>query len=559
MPNLKINNKQYAGVNKAQFVDANTTQLVTFSHLEDVGTQEATSADIINGQAAYTPEGEKIVGTMPVNTNQTITLDVNNPEYIIPRGYHSGESKVKIEPYVAKMVSSDIEQNLTADDGKVISSVEVKGISKEPAPMNIVYGLAAPGIPDRDKLWVKTAQEPSEVIVKPDIFFYDGMFEPVSSLQTSASWVQTEYYNDKLYMIDTRVRIYDLKSKKITTLTGVKPTNDMATARVDDQIYIFGGYIDSDTNSNIIYKLDTKTDTITQVSGATFSGRTLQAKAIGKKIYIMGGYHGVSSLVPGGTATISEYDTEVNQIIALPVQMPYQMRYITLASYEKKLFLFGGFWTYNDGWPSYPQRSGSISDIYCLDTEAYTLEKLPTSLPVASYGSTAVTIGENIYLFGGSVAEMQKSIYKFNVNDYSLIKMDEELPGNISNKQAAYAGWDKGVYIPNIPITGGQKIHRFVLESYLPYNTLYLQSTLTSKLFEIYPNFEIGIQNAYLGDSAGEAQLISTYLYDNEWINIRTGLADETDAWQTGDSVYIINAGVAEEDNETIIIEKGES
>jgi hypothetical protein len=69
MPNLKINNKQYAGVNKAQFVDANTTQLVTFSHLEDVGTQEATSADIINGQAAYTPEGEKIVGTMPVNAN----------------------------------------------------------------------------------------------------------------------------------------------------------------------------------------------------------------------------------------------------------------------------------------------------------------------------------------------------------------------------------------------------------------------------------------------------------------------------------------------------------
>jgi hypothetical protein len=63
----------------------------------------------------------------------------------------------------------------------VISGVEVKGISKEPAPMNIVYGLAAPGIADRDKLWVKTAQEPSEVIVKPDIFFYDGMFEPVSN------------------------------------------------------------------------------------------------------------------------------------------------------------------------------------------------------------------------------------------------------------------------------------------------------------------------------------------------------------------------------------------
>ena len=105
-------------------------------------------------------------------------------------------------------------------------------------------------------------------------------------------------------------------------------------------------------------------------------------------------------------------------------------------------------------------------------------------------------------------------------------------------------------------------VSRLNLYSTLSYNTLQLVPSLAENMFEIYPNFEIGIQNAYIGDSAGRSQWVNAYLYNTElqqWINIRTGLADETDAWQTGDSVYIVNAEVASEDDETIIIEKGES
>jgi N-acetylneuraminic acid mutarotase len=276
----------------------------------------------------------------------------------------------------------------------------------------------------------------------------------------------------------------------------------MCSARIEDKIYIFGGGNNSDSTNTKIYELNTNDDTITLVSGVSSTGRA--AIAIKDKIYAMG-QDNDNSLSGGGSSSIIEIDIKDKTKTSVA---NHQQRIIdtTLAAYENLLFIFGGRWGYR-GEPlnGHPWISGSLSDIYCLDTETYTLEKLPTSLPAASYGSTAVTIGENIYLFGGSATEMQKSIYKFNVKDYSLTKMDEELPGKVSYLQAAYAGWDKGVYIPNIPITGGQKIHRFVLESYLPYGTLYLQSTLTNKLFEIYPNFKIGVQNAYLGDSAGEA------------------------------------------------------
>ena len=469
---------------------------------------------------------------MPVNANQTITLDINNPEYIIPKGYHSGEGKVKVEPYVAKMVSSDIEQSLTADDGKVISGVEVKGISKEPAPMNIVYGLAAPGIADRDKLWVKTAQEPSEVIVNSDFngtmeYEYDVGISPntggagvvsaddrIFFCSASTNMVGV-YGTGKVYEYDTKTQSY----KEIGTC---QEYSNPSAFIVGEWLHIMGGK-GFHTSTGAHYKININTYEKITCANAEYTSR---GAVVGTNIFTFGG-------------SKETYETKYTNAI-------------------RKYDTINNTWTNLTNFPSSMRVSGGIAvpidkiiyffyqnNLYLFNTQNYILSD---SIKSIAFPRAAIDFGTDIWLFYDTTITILDTL--------TLKTKQLDCISSISSNDIRVRVGNNSIY------TCGERLHRLNLYSELPYNTLQLVPSLAENMFEIYPNFEIGIQNAYIGDSAGKSQWVNVYLYNTElqqWINIRTGLADETDAWQTGDSVYIVNAEIAEEDDETIIIEKGES
>lgn len=61
-----------------------------------IDTSDATiqNEDVLTGKIAYGPNG-KVEGSMVDNSAIEVTLDSNNKEYIIPRGFHNGLGKIK--------------------------------------------------------------------------------------------------------------------------------------------------------------------------------------------------------------------------------------------------------------------------------------------------------------------------------------------------------------------------------------------------------------------------------------------------------------------------------
>ena len=87
----------------------------------------ATKDKILQGYTAITSDSddEPIQGTMINRGTVNQTLNVSTPLYTIPQGYHSGSGNVSITTQEKSATPTTSTQNITPDNGKVLSKVTV--------------------------------------------------------------------------------------------------------------------------------------------------------------------------------------------------------------------------------------------------------------------------------------------------------------------------------------------------------------------------------------------------------------------------------------------------
>lgn len=417
---------------------------------------------------------------------------------------------------------ADATKELIGDDTKmVIAEIPPKirsaiggGGGSGSASLNIHYGDTAPS--DTSKLWCKCA-EPSNVLVKGNIIIGDATVTTLTETISARSAMASAKVGNKIYLFGgydgsartNTIQVFDTEKNTHTVLSTTLPkTLGMASAcAIGTIIYIFGGQVDASTCSRTVYRFDTETETISKLSDTLSDTlRGVSACAVDKDIYIFGGdYRDCRS-------TIQVFDSETNSISVLSTTLPIAMRSISTVRLGEKIYLFGGY----DG-------SSYVNTINVFDIRTNAITTLSEVLPFECI-TYASAIGKNIYLLGGETSDGRKdTIMKFDSETETLSTLSTVLPTSISSISVEAIGM-------NIYIFGGytgtysNNIYKFSLSLELEHLKMLLHSSLSENIFNIMKGditIETGVKTIYLGNTDGQAELVDAYLYQNEaWTQI---------------------------------------
>ena len=312
------------------------------------------------------------------------------------------------------------------------------------------------------------------------------------------------------------VWVYDTVTNESTQLGAklVAPQNQGACASVGSKIYCMGGYFDG-SSSGRSQVFDTNTNTTAEIKRMTEARSFASACAVGTDIYISGGI-----IAGGGYAyKFIKYDTITDQYTTTTLG-PYAV-YGAMASVGDKIYYFGG-----------NTSDGYTPNCWVFDTKTNSgtqISKLPQNPTYGGAYISAISVGSNIYLFGGNFGPTYNNHVTDTVYKYDTLTDQYELVANMAeakcNVRLAKIGFD--VYAvggSNAPGTAGsflRSIQKFVTDTPLTSNHLFLQEDygydgLWAALKSKDTDFKVKVINAYLGDSNNIAQLTNAYLYDSK-------------------------------------------
>ena len=119
---------------------------------------------VLEGTKFYS-NGKEVIGTMPINQEIDVTLDINHVLQQIPLGYIPG-TKVNIQLQEKQCIPSTINQEITPDDKYVLSKVTVAG-DENLKPENIkkdieIFGITGEliSLPLREKIFKLSKNKP---------------------------------------------------------------------------------------------------------------------------------------------------------------------------------------------------------------------------------------------------------------------------------------------------------------------------------------------------------------------------------------------------------------
>jgi hypothetical protein len=95
---------------------------------QDVSSVTATAPEVLTGRVFVPTDGTPVTGTMTNNGAVEITLNGTVVSYTIPKGYHNGEGKVTITLETKTVTPTKSVQDITPEDGKLLSKVTVAAI-----------------------------------------------------------------------------------------------------------------------------------------------------------------------------------------------------------------------------------------------------------------------------------------------------------------------------------------------------------------------------------------------------------------------------------------------
>lgn len=298
---------------------------------------------------------------------------------------------------------------------------------------NIAYGDTEPE--DITKLWVKTS-EPRGVAVSEPLYF--------PKLETDSSAITVSSQNAKGVKIGTKIyriggghrgtavacaTVFDFETMAFEQLP--KPPDDLYYAThaksglgaVGTKIYIIGGST-ALANANPyladgpVTVYDTETETYRKCEsaiGSRFSD--MACEVVGTKIYLLGG-----TLNGSRTNKIFCFDTDTEVMEEIGTMSAAFIPGGSVAI-GTKIYIFGG------------KTSSVRTNSYCYDTEAGTMTSIQ-SLPVAEHGIGCCFMNGLIYLFGGEGivdgAENSKAVVTYDPETNKYTTLAITLPENMS-------------------------------------------------------------------------------------------------------------------------------
>lgn len=399
------------------------------------------------------------------------------------------------------------------------------------AKLNIDYGATPPS--DTTKLWVPLEKKPDAVECSPSLAFGGEIFATEQGAfgdNLAAEAQQNNVVGTKIYQafgyyggltVETigKLRWYDYQTKTTgeTSLSQAYAGRRAAcSVSVGGKIYVFGGVLRDGTVSYGITKIDAKTGNIDKTVSTAYS-RSIGMFCTHKdgKIYFGGGYNG-SSLSVG---TLFSFDIATDTVTTIINSLPVIARYSSAIFVGDDLYIIG----------CNSQTVNTNSKVYKVNIQSKTAEEF-LQLP-GNYYSPAVACfdGRHIYVLGGTPTA---SVIAPSLKIDTVTKTYEQLSDNF-NKYAfgvAYGIVGSKIYIlggcPSYqlaPVTNA--VRSFTASSPLTSNHLFLQGDygydgLWTALKSKDTDFKVKVINAYLGDNNNIAQLTNAYLYDtasNQW------------------------------------------
>jgi N-acetylneuraminic acid mutarotase len=233
------------------------------------------------------------------------------------------------------------------------------------------------------------------------------------------------------------IHVFDTKNKTIVTLNTTLPieTSELTSTAVGTKIYLFGGRrggglyngkLQSLVTFDTINVFDTNDNTITTLDTRLPSPAShIASVAVGTKIYLFGGYYSDNAKVVYNT--INVFDTENETITTLDVTLPYDTYGIAAVLVGTKIYLFGG--------ASRPESTSNetvnLYTVSVFDIESEYIDTLDVTVPI-TYSIKTANIGTKVYLFGGLkksatwpyLEEESNSVYVFDVEENTATVTD---------------------------------------------------------------------------------------------------------------------------------------
>ena len=94
----------------------------------DTSVITATAADCLSTKKILLADGSLVSGSIATNSAVTKTLTTSSTSYTIPSGYEGGTSVISINEQSKSVTPTTSSQNITADSGKVLTSVVVSAV-----------------------------------------------------------------------------------------------------------------------------------------------------------------------------------------------------------------------------------------------------------------------------------------------------------------------------------------------------------------------------------------------------------------------------------------------
>lgn len=95
---------------------------------QDVTPVTAGAGDVLANKVIVDATGKSVAGTMRNNGAVAKTINITEPSYVIPEGYHNGSGEVSISAETKSATPAKSVQEITPSNGKVLSKVTVNAI-----------------------------------------------------------------------------------------------------------------------------------------------------------------------------------------------------------------------------------------------------------------------------------------------------------------------------------------------------------------------------------------------------------------------------------------------
>jgi len=310
-----------------------------------------------------------------------------------------------------------------------------------------------------DVLSISRACKQTNALAKQDSVWRTQCLSTWNDIKVKPSDWRRYFYERNVFLSSKTFLEWHEKDILKDSATLPQPRQSFTGTYVDGKVIYIGGQTSVRVRFDDVYVFDPETRTFTKptVSGNPPKFARHSAVAIGKKIYIFGGYDGFGMFFGLAVLDTSCWAWEYPQVKG---QVPIPRTNHAVSAHGDKMYLFGG----NDTTTPDKEklRCGTYDDFAVFDTKTCTWTKpaVRGKVPCGRSGHHMVSVDGKMYLFGGGLWNDATKSWLERYNDMHVFDPEtmtwEEIP-QINSPNYAFISlphWTVGyfIFIYNDPV-----------------------------------------------------------------------------------------------------------